>query len=78
MCTTWFCFSMSFEPSGLRKSCNSAFCLFLPFHSGEELTITLPDLRPATDYHARYAAGKERMLWGIWELQDYCGFMEKV
>lgn len=53
-----FAFQWAFILQIIRKSCNSG-CLFPLFRSGEELTITLPDLRPATDYHARYVSGNE-------------------
>lgn len=41
-----------------RLLCLEVFscCLMDSFlHSGEEMTITVPDLRPATDYHIRWA-----------------------
>ncbi|XP_017695776.1 PREDICTED: fibronectin type-III domain-containing protein 3A-like [Lepidothrix coronata] len=47
-----FTFEVAISNSGKNGKFKSVYV-------GEELTITLPDLRPATDYHARYAAGTE-------------------
>ncbi|XP_054244463.1 fibronectin type-III domain-containing protein 3a-like isoform X1 [Indicator indicator] len=59
-----FTFEVAISNSGKNGKFKSVYV-------GEELTITLPDLRPATDYHARVSATSSSIKESISELVSF-------
>ncbi|KAF4802223.1 Fibronectin type-III domain-containing protein 3a [Turdus rufiventris] len=59
-----FTFEVAISNSGKNGKFKSVYV-------GEELTITLPDLRPATDYHARVSASSSSIKETISELVSF-------
>uniref|UniRef100_A0A8C3QXX1 Fibronectin type-III domain-containing protein n=1 Tax=Cyanoderma ruficeps TaxID=181631 RepID=A0A8C3QXX1_9PASS len=59
-----FTFEVAISNSGKNGKFKSVYV-------GEELTITLPDLRPATDYHARVSANSSSVKETISELVSF-------